>query len=350
MAVIRQRGKTFQAIVRVTVDGRKHEESKTFKTERLANEWADKLEARIKLEGVPQRVKSQMTLGELMLNHMDKVQAVKPMRRQMIWEINRLAVEFSKLKLSDMTPKVFSEFAMRRAKTGVSGSTILHDLSTISGVLSAAYVVQGIEVSAEPVTVALDTLHRMGVVHHSESRDRRPTEEELGRLRQEFQRIAKHPQTVIPSVVIMDLAIALPRRIGELCAMTWADFSGDLQYLRDTKHPVKPRNELVPLPPEARAIIEALPRIDARILPYKEESVTAAFERACDRLNIVDLRYHDLRHHGISLLFEKGLQIQEVAMISGHKSWNVLKRYTNLKPQNVADTLKSLHKRTPVEH
>ena len=32
----------------------------------------------------------------------------------------------------------------------------------------------------------------------------------------------------------------------------------------------------------------------------------------------------------ISRLFEQGLQIQEVAVISGHLSWNMLKRYTHL--------------------
>ena len=50
------------------------------------------------------------------------------------------------------------------------------------------------------------------------------------------------------------------------------------------------------------------------------ESVSAAFQRACNRLGIVDLHFHDLRHEGITRLFESGLSIEEVAVISGHRS------------------------------
>ena len=39
------------------------------------------------------------------------------------------------------------------------------------------------------------------------------------------------------------------------------------------------------------------------------------------------------RHDGISRLFEIGFAIQEVALISGHKDWKMLRRYTHLRPQ-----------------
>ena len=76
------------------------------------------------------------------------------------------------------------------------------------------------------------------------------------------------------------------------------------------------------------------------MLPYKTESVSAAFQRACARLKIEDLHFHDLRHEGISRLFEAGLAIEEVALISGHQSWNMLRRYTHIKPENVLEKLK----------
>jgi integrase len=44
----------------------------------------------------------------------------------------------------------------------------------------------------------------------------------------------------------------------------------------------------------------------------------------------VDLRFHDLRHESVSRLVEAGLSDQEVATISGHKSMQMLKRYTHL--------------------
>ena len=63
-------------------------------------------------------------------------------------------------------------------------------------------------------------------------------------------------------------------------------------------------------------------------LPYPENK---EFSKKCKKKNIKGLRFHDLRHEAISRLFEKGLNPMEVSSISGHKSMQVLKRYTHIK-------------------
>jgi integrase len=60
------------------------------------------------------------------------------------------------------------------------------------------------------------------------------------------------------------------------------------------------------------------------------EAVKLSFARAVERAGIDDLHFHDLRHEGVSRLFEKGLNVMEVASISGHKTLQMLKRYTHL--------------------
>jgi hypothetical protein len=57
--------------------------------------------------------------------------------------------------------------------------------------------------------------------------------------------------------------------------------------------------------------------------------------RALIKLQINDLRWHDLRHEAVSRLFEKGLHPMEVACISGRRSMQMLKRYTHLKPESL---------------
>lgn len=52
-------------------------------------------------------------------------------------------------------------------------------------------------------------------------------------------------------------------------------------------------------------------------------------------MKIEDLRFHDLRHEGTSRLFEAGLSIERVALVTGHKDWRMLRRYTNLKPEDL---------------
>ncbi|MCX4029042.1 tyrosine-type recombinase/integrase [Spartinivicinus sp. SM1973] len=71
------------------------------------------------------------------------------------------------------------------------------------------------------------------------------------------------------------------------------------------------------------------------MFPYNSKSVGAAFTRVVRSLGIHDLRFHDLRHEAASRLFEQGYDIQEVALVTGHKDWNMLRRYTQIKPESL---------------
>lgn len=85
------------------------------------------------------------------------------------------------------------------------------------------------------------------------------------------------------------------------------------------------------LPAPALAIIQAMPQREVEIFPFTTGAISAAFTRACQFLQIEDLRFHDLRHEGVSRLFETGMNIPQAAAVSGHRSWTSLKRYTHLK-------------------
>jgi integrase len=64
--------------------------------------------------------------------------------------------------------------------------------------------------------------------------------------------------------------------------------------------------------------------------------VKRSYIRAVRRARIKDLRFHDLRHEATTRLFEKGLNIMEVASITGHKDLRMLRRYTHLRPEDLA--------------
>src|SRR5215510_8444584 len=108
------------------------------------------------------------------------------------------------------------------------------------------------------------------------------------------------------------------------------DLEEDRILVRDMKHPGDKKGNHVycELPAEALAIIKSMPPAGERIFPYSTDAISAAFTRACRILGIEDLRFHDLRHEGISHLFEMGKTIPQVAAVSGHRSWTSLKRYT----------------------
>lgn len=340
MSTIRERNGKWQAIVRVKEHGVIiHAEAQTFLTERLAKDWATRLERKIKADGVQARKRTRSTFGDLIDSYRKAREEVKPLGRSINADLDMLQGRLGVRPLATMTPTLWTDFARKRRAEGAGPATVLHNLATARAMLNSAKAMFGIDISGDWVGEAIEALRRTGHVANSSKRDRRPTADELARLDTEFRRIEGYPSTQIRMRDVIALAVELPRRAGELCAMRWTDYNGGVIVLRDTKHPRHPRTENVPVPPKARAIIERLPRIDERILPYKSDSISASWERACIRLGIDDLHFHDLRHEGICRLFESGLQIQEVAMISGHTSWTTLKRYTHLRPQDVLEKM-----------
>ena len=56
----------------------------------------------------------------------------------------------------------------------------------------------------------------------------------------------------------------------------------------------------------------------------------SAWRKACSKAGISDLRFYGLIHEATSRFFEKGLNLMEVAAITGHKGLRMLLRYTHL--------------------
>jgi len=61
-------------------------------------------------------------------------------------------------------------------------------------------------------------------------------------------------------------------------------------------------------------------------IPFNHRSAGTAFMRVCKSRSILDLNFSDLRPEGTSRLFEAGFQIQQVALVTGHKDWKMLRR------------------------
>ena len=157
---------------------------------------------------------------------------------------------------------------------------------------------------------------------------------------------------------IARFAVETGMRREELSRMTWnlVDLKKRTVTLLDTKNGEK---RIVPLSPGAIRILERIPRrIDGNVWGMRPDSITqsfiravararAAYEKECeeqgekpDTAFLVDLTFHDLRHEAASRFFEKGLNPMQVAAITGHKTLQMLKRYTHLKAEDLAELLK----------
>ncbi len=139
--------------------------------------------------------------------------------------------------------------------------------------------------------------------------------------------------------LIITWAIETAMRRGEISAMQWEnlDRKARVLLLPETKNGTSRR---VPLSSRALVALDGLPRrIDGKVWSMKPDSISQAFERVCASAGVEGLTFHDLRHEATSRLFEKGLNPMEVAAITGHKTLQMLKRYTHLRAEDLVGRL-----------
>ena len=114
-------------------------------------------------------------------------------------------------------------------------------------------------------------------------------------------------------------------------AVADVDEAKRLVLVRDRKDPRQKagNDQWVPLLGEAWMVLKRQPQVggEARIFPIGASTVSKYFTEACMKMSIPDLHFHDLRHEGTSQLFEEGYEIQQVALVTGHKDWRHLRRY-----------------------
>jgi integrase len=208
-----------------------------------------------------------------------------------------------------------------RIAAGYSGSTVKKDLALLSHVFTIAAKEWGFPLT-NPVSMIRKP--KSGL-----ARDRRlhDGEEEL---------LLEHCDTQEMRAFIT-LAIETAMRRGEIVGLQRKWINGRVAYLPDTKNGT-PR--AVPLSARALDAIASLPiRIDGKLFEFKEDAYTHSFIRVCKKAGIEDLHLHDLRHEATSRLFEKGLDVMQVKSITGHKSLQMLSRYTHLKADELARLL-----------
>jgi integrase len=338
MPTIRERNGRHQAQVRIKRKGViVYEATETFDTPGQAYLWGYGVEEKFKA-GKIDKSPSAMTVGEVVQAHSAAlVDAEKDIRG-----LSNSMKQLIESKLG-RTPIVRVESGDVVAWGKAYGdtrapATVLHALMTLRTCYSTARTELGIPVDVAVVADAVNHLNRLGISGKSVERDRRVTDAEIDKICKFHEGLMG---TTIPLRIAMTLAVAIPRRGGELFGkMRWEHYDGETIKLFDTKDPKKIRNEIVPVPPKAKAIIAKIPRAKAGfICPWDRKSISSAIYKACRMLEIEDLHLHDLRHEGVSRLFEAGLDIPRVAMISGHQSWATLKRYTHLKPADVVARL-----------
>lgn len=292
--------------------------SATFATEKEAIKWAAENES----------TDTGPKVGDLFKKY---IAQVAPHRRSGEWERRVLQRMLKREKALCAVPVAafgkahLAEWRDRRV-TEVLGSTVGRELDAISSVCKVAIDEWDMGLTANPVR----GLRRPKLPLPRDVRLLEGDDEKLIKRAIDFNR------EIAPAII---LAIETAMRQGEIAKLRWEniDLEARTALLPMTKNGTARK---VPLSKKAlEALTWCPPPHKGRVFKLTQSAMKYAFCRVREQCGLGTLRFHDLRHEAASRLFEKGLNVIEVATITGHRNLKHLQRYTHLRAEDLAKKL-----------
>lgn len=326
---------------------------KTFRLKRDAEDWARRTEDEMVRGLYVQRGPSErMTFESAIDRYLKEVTVTKrPFTQQ--GELRRavpLKAFFGKYSLAGITPELVATYRDKRlagedrGNEGEpkprAGNTVRLELALIGHLFTIAIKGWGLGLAYNPVLNIRRPAPGAG-------RNRRLTDTEESHL---FELVDGHSNPMLGWIV--RIAVETAMRSSEITCLrkSQVDLAKRVVRLLETKNTM-PRT--VPLSKRATELFKAAvanparpkdcdlvffgePGRDGKRRPYNFNKTWLAIK---EQAGLKDLRFHDLRHEGVSRLVEAGLSDQEVSAISGHKSMQMLKRYTHLRAEDLVHKL-----------
>ena len=326
MAYIRQyKNGHWQAVVRHKGYPAK---SASFTSRPEAARWARLIESEMDRGLFLDRTDAERTtVGQLIERYLAEVTPSKKSARQERQRLLAISNHFGAFTAASLRNTHIAAYRDERLRSGCAGATVVKEMNSLSHLIDTAIKDWGIGLPVNP-----SKLVRKPKV--SRGRDRRLNPGEEAKL---FAACNRSRCRMLEPVV--RFAIETGMRMGEILSLTWqnVDAQRRVATLPDTK---SGDARQVPLSTAAISAILPLPRHikDGRVFWTwsRSDSLENAYRRAVKWAGIEDLHFHDLRHEAVSRLFELELNPMEVSAISGHKTLQMLKRYTHLRAEDLA--------------
>jgi len=236
--------------------------------------------------------------------------------------------------LRQVLPGDVERYKAQRVKD-VAPATANRELAFLKRVLNVA-IADG-KADTNPVRVA-------GLFKENNQRRRYLTDEEEGRLREAI------GESEWPKVAF---ALLTGFRQGNQLRLRWTDVNFDVGVVWASK-PKGKKDYCVPMNDELRAILGSLPSrlrsewvfpSETRATPIDARNyMNRVFTPALERAGIGSFRWHDLRHTFASRLVMKGVDLNTVRELMGHKSISMTQRYAHLSRGHKLEAVQKLNR------
>ena len=299
--------------------------SKSFHALKDAPTWARQMETEADRGSSPDRKKLQrVTLGELVTRYRNDVSIHKrSVANERIALSAFLLHPICRKRLSEVSALDFVSYRDERLRE-VKPATLKRDFTCLRHMFRLALDEWGLPISENP-------LAKLQFKGADQRRERRLRSGELDRLIQ----AAKVCRNSLVGITIR-FAVETAMRRGEILSVRKSDIDpvNRALLIRETK---TGHSRTIPLTTLAARLLSQ--REGDPLFPMTPNAFRLAWERVKARAGIDDLHFHDLRHEAISRFFEMGLNVPEVALISGHRDMRMLARYTHPQRQLISQKL-----------
>ena len=320
--------------------------AKTFRIKKDAEDWARTTEDEI-VRGIyfPRSESENITIADALDRY---IKEVTPTKKATTQQGNRVQAKQLKSKLGRYSLAVLSStqiaaFRDKRLADGKSNNTVRLELALISHLYSTAIMEWGLGLTINPV-------NNVKKPSPGKGRNRRLEDDEERRL---ILACEEHSNPLLAWIV--ELALYTAMRKSEIINLTCKNlnmkkrtvtlFDTKNDYMRTVPMTNKAHRTFKKVldypfrPKDTELLFFGEPGRDGTRRPY---TISKMWLKALNNANIEGFKFHDLRHEATSRLVEAGLSDQEVSTITGHKSMQMLRRYTHLRGGDLVSKIKDI--------
>lgn len=271
------------------------------------------------------------TFDEMMDKFLKEYAPLVSMNQQVRYKVSlkNLKPFLCGLNLSEITPRLISEYQQKRLRDGVTPATTNRERDVISKAFNLA-VKQWEWCKDNPC-------QKVPKLQENNTIERYLLPDEEIRLLQ-----ACMPFKDLADVV--NFALNTGFRLGEMLNLKWTDVDMfkrtiSISITKNKQPRTIPMNDTVYMLLTNRNKVR---NISGFVFSYKERQLQKDFEKACKAAQVVKFRFHDLRHTAASRMSQAGVDLYTVAKVLGHKSIVTTQRYAHLNTESLKEPLKVL--------
>ena len=316
MATIRRSGSGWQVLIR-----RKNyvgPRSRTFLSRDLAKSWADAVEERTKkvFRDVP------ITLGEAINEYINGPLLMHRSAENEKYPLRVTAESWlGDIPLSDLRIKHFAVWRDERLLK-VKPNTVMRELRILRVLIDWAKDERGAETKDNPA-------RNLRVRGTGDARAPFFTDQDEKKLLYELSQMSNKNH-----LRLTKLALTTGFRRSELLSLTWRniDLKKNKIYVQRKECAARGSSfsmRIVPLPNKAKDLLRSFKNKEGKIINLTKGSARNGFDKAKNKADLNNLRFHDLRHIAISRMWGYGMNALEISACSGHRDIKMLMRYSH---------------------